>query len=410
VALARDEAAMSIESRSPPPQYALRLKRALGGRAGWGGFVLQILFVLILVWIGYEIFVNARANLANQRITSGFGFLNNTAGFDVSQSLIPYNGSDTYTRVFFVGLLNTILVSVIGIVFATLIGFIVALGRLSPNWLMSRVAGGYVELIRNLPLLFQMLFWYLAVLAALPGPRQSISLFGAFFLSNRGLIIPRPIGEAGLAPFLVAFLGAIVASIIVHYYARRQLFEKGKAIKVWPIVLGLLIGLPLVTALVFGAPFTVEMPELKGFNFAGGVRVIPELVALAVALSTYTAAFIAEIVRAGIMSVHKGQMEAGLSLGLGRGSVLRLIVIPQAMRVILPPLTNQYLNLTKNSSLAVAIGYPDLVSVFAGTTLSQTGQAIEIIAITMGVYLALSLFTSAIMSFYNWRLSRSLAT
>jgi general L-amino acid transport system permease protein len=401
---------MSIESRSPPPQYALRLKRALGGRAGWGGFVLQILFVLILVWIGYEIFVNARANLENQRITSGFGFLNNTAGFDVSQSLIPYSGSDTYMRVFFVGLLNTILVSVIGIVFATVIGFIVALGRLSPNWLMSRVAGGYVELIRNLPLLFQMLFWYLAVLAALPGPRQSISLFGAFFLSNRGLIIPRPIGEAGLEPFLVALLVAIIASIIVHYYARRQLFEKGKAIRVWPIVLGLLIGLPLVTALVFGVPFMVEMPELKGFNFAGGVRVIPELVALAVALSTYTAAFIAEIVRAGIMSVHKGQMEAGLSLGLGRGAVLRLIVIPQAMRVILPPLTNQYLNLTKNSSLAVAIGYPDLVSVFAGTTLSQTGQAIEIIAITMGVYLALSLLTSGIMSFYNWRLSRSLGT
>ncbi len=401
---------MSIESRSPPPQYALRLKRALGGRAGWGDFVLQILFVLILVWIGYEIFVNARANLENQRITSGLGFLKNTAGFDVSQSLIPYNGSDTYTRVFFVGLLNTLLVSVIGIVFATLIGFIVALGRLSPNWLMSRVAGGYVELIRNLPLLFQMLFWYLAVLAALPGPRQSISLFGAFFLSNRGLIIPRPIGQAGLAPFMVALLVAIVASIIVHYHARRQLFEKGKALKVWPIVLGLLIGLPLVTALVFGAPFAVEMPELKGFNFAGGVRVIPELVALAVALSTYTASFIAEIVRAGIMSVHKGQMEAGLSLGLGRGSVLRLIVIPQAMRVILPPLTNQYLNLTKNSSLAVAIGYPDLVSVFAGTTLSQTGQAIEIIAITMGVYLALSLLTSGIMSFYNWRLGRSLGT
>jgi general L-amino acid transport system permease protein len=401
---------MSIESRSPPPQVALRLKRALGGRAGWGGFVLQILFVLILVWIGYEIFINARANLENQRITSGFGFLNNTAGFDVSQSLIPYSGSDTYTRVFFVGLLNTILVSVIGIFFATLIGFIVALGRLSPNWLMSRVAGGYVELIRNLPLLFQMLFWYLAVLAALPGPRQSISLFDAIFLSNRGLIIPRPIGQAGLEPFLVALLVAIVASIIVHYYARRQLFEKGKVIKVWPIALDLVIGLPLVTALVFGLPLTVEMPALKGFNFAGGVRVIPELVALAVALSTYTAAFIAEIVRAGIMSVHKGQMEAGLSLGLGRGAVLRLIVIPQAMRVILPPLTNQYLNLTKNSSLAVAIGYPDLVSVFAGTTLSQTGQAIEIIAITMGVYLALSLLTSGIMSFYNWRLGRSLGT
>jgi general L-amino acid transport system permease protein len=401
---------MSIVSRSPPPQYALRLKRALGGRAGWGGLVLQILFVLILLWIGYEIFVNARSNLENQRITSGFGFLNNTAGFDVSQSLIPYSGSDTYARVLLVGLLNTILVSVIGIIFATLIGFIVALGRLSPNWLMSRVAGGYVELIRNLPVLFQMLFWYLAVLAALPGPRQSVSLFGAFFLNNRGLIIPRPIGQAGLAPFMVALLVAIVASIIVHYYARRQLFEKGKAIKVWPIALGLLIGVPLLTTLVFGAPFTVEIPKLKGFNFAGGVRVIPELVALAVALSTYTAAFIAEIIRAGILAVHKGQMEAGLSLGLGRGSVLRLIVIPQAMRVILPPLTSQYLNLTKNSSLAVAIGYPDLVSVFAGTTLSQTGQAIEIIAITMGVYLVLSLLTSAIMNFYNWRLSQGLGT
>jgi general L-amino acid transport system permease protein len=401
---------MSIESRPPPPLYVLRLKRALGGRAGWSGVFLQVLFALILIWIGYEIFVNARANLENQRIASGFGFLRNTAGFDVSQSLIPYNQSDTYTRVFLVGLLNTILVSVVGIFFATVIGFIVALGRLSPNWLMSRVAGGYVELVRNLPLLFQMLFWYLAVLAALPGPRQSISLFGAAFLSNRGLIIPRPVGQAGLDPFLLALAVAIVASIAVHYYARRQLFDKGRVIKVWPIVLGLLIGLPLVAGLVCGMPFTLEMPELRGFNFAGGLRVIPEFVALVVALSSYTAAFIAEIVRAGILSVHRGQMEAGLSVGLGRGSVLRLIVIPQAMRVILPPLTNQYLNLTKNSSLAVAIGYPDLVSVFAGTTLSQTGQAIEIIAITMGVYLALSLITSAIMSFYNWRLSRSLGT
>jgi general L-amino acid transport system permease protein len=401
---------MSIEARSPPPQFALRLKRALGGRAGWNGFFLQVLFALVLVWIGYEIIVNTKANLETQRIASGFGFLNNTAGFDVSQSLIPYSGSDTYTRVFLVGLVNTILVAVIGIFFATVIGFIVALGRLSPNWLISRVAGGYVELIRNLPVLFQMLFWYLAVLAALPGPRQSISLFGVSYLNNRGLIIPRPIGEGGLDAFLVAILVAIVAWVILHYYARRQLFQHGKAIRIWPYGFGLLIGLPLMATLISGAPFKVEIPELKGFNFAGGIRVIPELVALVVALSTYTAAFIAEIVRAGIQSVHKGQMEAGLSLGFGRGSVLRLIVIPQAMRVILPPLTNQYLNLTKNSSLAVAIGYPDLVSVFAGTTLSQTGQAIEIIAITMGVYLALSLFTSAIMSFYNWRLSRSLGT
>jgi general L-amino acid transport system permease protein len=399
---------MTIEARQPPPQFAFRLKRALGGRAGWTGFALQILFVAALVWIGYEIVANARANLQAQRITSGFGFLNNTAGFDVSQSLIPYSGSDTYTRVFLVGLLNTLLVSIIGIFFATVIGFLVALGRLSPNWLLSRISGGYVELVRNLPPLFQILFWYLAVLGALPNPRQSISLFGSFFLSNRGLVVPKPIAHGGLEPFALAILVAIVASLLLQRYARRQLFESGRLIKIWPYVVGMLIGLPLLTALLFGAPVTFEVPELKGFNFSGGSRIIPEFVALTVALSTYTAAFIAEIVRAGIQSVHKGQMEAGSSLGLQRGSVLRLIVVPQAMRVILPPLTNQYLNLTKNSSLAVAIGYPDLFSVFAGTTLSQTGQAIEIIAITMGVYLLISLVTSAIMSFYGWRLGRSL--
>jgi len=399
---------MSIEPRAPPPQFAARLRRALGGRAGWGGFALQILFVAALVWIGYEIVANARANLQAQRITSGFGFLANTAGFDVSQSLIPYSGSDTYTRVFVVGLLNTLLVSVIGIFFATVIGFLIALGRLSPNWLLSRISGGYVELVRNLPLLFQILFWYLAVLSALPNPRQSISLFGSFFLSNRGFVIPKPIASAGLEPFAVAVLIAIVASLLLRHYARRQLFEFGRLITTWPYVAGLLIGLPLVTSLVSGAPVTFEWPELKGFNFSGGSRIIPEFVALTLALSIYTAAFIAEIVRAGIQSVHKGQMEAGASLGLARGSTLRLIVVPQALRVILPPLTNQYLNLTKNSSLAVAIGYPDLFSVFAGTTLSQTGQAIEIIAITMGVYLLISLVTSALMSFYGWRLSRSL--
>jgi general L-amino acid transport system permease protein len=399
---------MSIEPRPPPPQFAARLRRAVGGRAGWGGFFVQILFVAALAWIGYEIVANARANLQSQRITAGFGFLNNTAGFDVSQNLIPYSGSDTYTRVFLVGLLNTLLVSVIGIFFASIIGFMVALGRLSPNWLLARISGAYVELIRNLPPLFQILFWYLAVLSALPNPRQSISLFGSFFLSNRGFVVPRPIGQAGFEPFAVAVLIAIIVSLLLRRYARRQLFESGRLITIWPYVVGLLIGLPLMTSLIFGAPVTFEIPELKGFNFSGGSRLIPEFVALTLALSTYTAAFIAEIVRAGIQSVHKGQMEAGASLGLARGSTLRLIVVPQALRVILPPLTNQYLNLTKNSSLAVAIGYPDLVSVFAGTTLSQTGQAIEIIGITMGVYLLISLVTSAIMSFYGWRIGRSM--
>jgi general L-amino acid transport system permease protein len=400
---------MTIEPRSPPRRFVAKLRRALGGRAGWAGFFFQILFVAVLAWIAYEIVANAQANLQSQRIVSGFDFLSNNAGFDLSQTLIPYSGSDSYARVFLVGLLNTLLVAVIGIFFATIIGFLVALGRLSPNWLLSRISGAYVELIRNLPLLFQILFWYLAVLGALPGPRQSISVFRSFFLSNRGLIIPKAIADAGLYPFLLALVIAIVASLLLRSYARRHLFQTGRLLTIWPYVVGMLIGLPLLASLVFGAPVSFEIPELKGFNFAGGSRVIPEFVALTLALSTYTGAFIAEIVRAGIQSVHRGQMEAGASLGLARGSTLRLIVVPQAMRVILPPLTSQYLNLTKNSSLAVAIGYPDLVSVFAGTALSQTGQAIEIIAITMGVYLLLSLITSAIMNFYGWRIGRSLA-
>src|SRR6202011_3286049 len=251
---------MTIEPREPPPQFIFRLKRAVGGRAGWNGFAVQIVFVAVLVWIGYEIVANVRANLETQRITSGFGFLKNTAGFDINQSLLPYSGSESYARVLFVGVLNTLLVSVIGIFFASVIGFLVALGRLSPSWLLSRVAGAYVELIRNLPLLFQILFWYLAVLAALPNPRQSISLFGTIFLSNRGLVIPKPIGEPGFEPFVGALLIAIVGSIGLWRYSRRQLFQSGKVIKVWPYALGLLIGLPLVAALIFGAPVIFEVP------------------------------------------------------------------------------------------------------------------------------------------------------
>jgi general L-amino acid transport system permease protein len=399
---------MAAEQRKPPLQLFLRLRRVLGGRAGWGGFVFQIAFLALLIWLGYEIVANARANLQAQRIASGFGFLSNTAGFGISQTLIPYSETDTYTRVFFVGLLNTLVVSAIGIVFATIIGFLVALGRLSPNWLLARVSGGYVELIRNLPLLFQILFWYLAVLGALPSPRQSVSIFNTAFLSNRGFVVPAPIPQASFSTFIAAVVIAIIASFVMRVYARHRLFKRGEVLTIWPYVLALLFGLPLLAILIFGAPLHFEMPVLRGFNFAGGARIAPEFVALTLALSTYTAAFIAEIVRAGIQSVPKGQMEAGASLGLPRGTTMRLVVIPQALRVILPPLTNQYLNLTKNSSLAVAIGYPDLFSVFAGTTLSQTGQAVEIIAITMGVYLLISLITSAIMSLYGWRIERSL--
>ncbi len=283
-------------------------------------------------------------------------------------------------------------------------GFAVALGRLSPNWLLSRIAGGYVELIRNLPLLFQLLFWYKAVLAALPGPRQSYTLFDWFFLSNRGLVIPKAIAAPGLEPFLIAAAIAIAAAFVLRRYARKELFEKGHKITVWPYVLGLIVGLPLLATLIFGRPFTLEMPSLRGFNFAGGSRVIPEFVALALALSTYTAAFIAEIVRAGIQAVPRGQSEAARALGLTEGQRLRLVVLPQALRVIIPPLTSQYLNLMKNSSLAIAVGYPDLVAV-TNTILNQSGRVVQVVALVMLSYLSVSLAISALLNWYNRRVA-----
>src|ERR1700759_1791727 len=339
---------MSVETtdtRTPPAQLTLKLKRVLGGRAGWSGVAVQIVFVIVLAWMGYEIIVNARDNLEAQRIASGFGFLKNTAGFDVSVNLIPYSQSDTYTRVFLVGLCNTLLVAVVGIFLATILGFLVALGRLSPSWLMARVAGAFVEIVPNLPLLFQMLFWYLAVLAVLPAPRQSISPVAGFFLNNRGLIVSTPVPQPGLDDFALAILLAVVGSLVLHRYARHELYRRGRVIKTWPWVLGLFIGLPLLTVLVFGVPLSFDWPVLKGFNFVGGSRMVPEFVALTLSLTMYTAAFIAEIVRAGILAVHKGQMEAGLSLGLSRARVLRLIVVPQALRGVLAPLTHQDLNL-----------------------------------------------------------------
>jgi general L-amino acid transport system permease protein len=305
-----------------------------------------------------------------------------------------------------VGLVNTLVVSAIGIVFATIIGFAVGLGRLSPNWLLARLAGGYVELIRNLPLLYQILFWYLAVLGALPGPRQSLSPLPGVFLSNRGIVVPDPVPQASFAIVAAALLLGIAVALGFGVHARRALFRHGRVVTVWPYALAAVIGLPLAAAALFGAPLKLDVPELRGFNFAGGVRLLPEFAALTIALSTYTAAFIAENVRSGVLAVSRGQWEAGESLGLSRGQLLRLIVVPQALRVTLPPLANQYLNLTKNSSLAVAIGYPDLFSVFAGTALSQTGQAIEIIAITMAVYLVISLVTTTIMNIFNWRVAR----
>lgn len=365
------------------------------------GTAYQLVILAVLLWCGYLFALNAKANLEAQKIASGFGFLDHTAGFGINQTLIEYHEAHTYARVFWVGLLNTLLVSGLGILFATILGFVIGIARLSPNWLVARLAGGYVELIRNLPLLFQILFWYLAVLSALPGPRQSLSLFGQIFLSNRGILLPRPVPGDDFLYVAGAFALGLAGTIMLALWGRGRQARTGQPFALFWLALVLIVGLPLLTFFLLGAQLTLEQPRLQGFNFVGGLRLIPEFVALLIALVTYTAAFIAEIVRAGILAVPRGQTEAAAALGLRRGQILRLIVLPQALRVIIPPLTNQYLNLTKNSSLAVAIGYPDLVAVFAGTTLNQTGQAIEIIAITMAVYLAISLITSLIMNWYN---------
>jgi len=364
----------------------------------------QVALLAALAWLGWIFETNARANLAAQGFASGFDFLNHTAGFGVSQSLIPYQETDSYGRVFLVGLLNTLLVAGIGIVLATVLGFAIGIARLSPNWLLARLAGGYVELIRNLPLLFQILFWYLAVLGSLPLPRASYSLFGLVYLNNRGIIVPAPVAREGAGYVLATLLLAIVAAGALRAWAVRRQELTGRPFPVLWTGLGLIVGAPLTALAALGFPIGFEHPELRGFNFVGGLRLIPEFMALLIALSTYTAAFIAEIVRAGVLAVPRGQTEAALALGLRRGTMLRLIVVPQALRLIVPPLTSQYLNLIKNSSLAVAIGYPDLVALFAGTTLNQTNQAIEIIALTMAVYLLISLITSILMNWYNARL------
>jgi general L-amino acid transport system permease protein len=365
----------------------------------------QLILLAAVVAAGWFFIDNVRTNLAARNIATGYGFLNQTAGFSITQTLIPYHETSTYGRAFLVGLLNTLLVSGIGIVFATILGFLLGIARLSKNFLLSKLAEIYIEIIRNLPLLLQSLFWYLAVLTSLPGPRQSLSFFGLAFLNSRGVILPEPDFSAGSGAVSIALLAGIALAFAVRYWARRRQRQTGQIFPVGWTALALIVGVPLAIFLIEGAPISFTLPELKGFNFRGGLRITPEFVALLLALSTYTAAFIAEIVRAGILAVNQGQSEAAYSLGLKPGPALRLVVVPQALRVIIPPLTSQYLNLTKNSSLAVAIGYPDFFALFAGTTLNQTGQAIEIIALTMAVYLVISLITSGLMNLYNRRMA-----
>ena len=344
----------------------------------------------------------AAQNLARAHIASGFGFWNNTAGFDISQTLISYSAStSTFGRAFWVGLLNTLLVAAISIVLATVLGLAVGLGRLSSNWLVARLASGYVELVRNIPLLLQLFFWYNAVLKSLPELRGSVALPGGGVLNNRGLFLPRPEFGPHFGAVIAALLVGIAAAIALVVFANRRRDRTGEETPtLWPVV-GLVVVLPLAVFALAGFPLAFSIPHMGRFNVSGGIEIIPELAALVLALTVYTAAFIAEVVRAGVQAVSGGQIEAAQALGLRSGATLRLVVLPQAMRVIVPPLTSQYLNLIKNSSLAVAIGYPDLVQVFAGSVLNITGQAVEVIAITMGVYLAISLFTSSLMSLYG---------
>ncbi|AYN28636.1 amino acid ABC transporter permease [Buttiauxella sp. 3AFRM03] len=365
----------------------------------------QIIAVVIVAGIAMYLIHNTVTNLSNRGITSGFAFLDRSAGFGIVQHLIDYEQGDTYGRVFVVGLLNTLLVSALCIVFASFIGFFLGLARLSDNWLLRKLSTFYIETFRNIPPLLQIFFWYFAVLRNLPSPRQAVNAFDLLFLSNRGLYIPSPqIGEGALA-FIAAIAAALVLSAGLYRYNKMHQIKTGQLRRTWPFALGLLILLPIVAQWIFGAALHWDVPALRGFNFRGGMVLIPELAALTLALSVYTSAFIAEIIRAGIQSVPYGQHEAARSLGIPNPVTLRQVIIPQAMRVIIPPLTSQYLNIVKNSSLAAAIGYPDMVSLFAGTVLNQTGQAIETIAITMSVYLIISLTISLLMNIYNRRIA-----
>ncbi|MGE0698967.1 MAG: amino acid ABC transporter permease [Hyphomicrobiaceae bacterium] len=367
-------------------------------------FIGQIIIVLVLGALTWMVVSNTIYNLRKQNIASGFGFWDNTAGFDISQTLINYSATSTYGQAFWAGLCNTLLVSAIGIVLATIVGFAVGIARLSSNWLVARLATVYIEIARNIPLLLQLFVWYFAVLKQLPPPRQSLALPGGAFLNVRGLSLPSPIPLPGSGLVMAGLAAGILGAIALRIWAARRQRATGQQFPVLLSTLGLVIGLPLILAFVTGFPVAFEYPALKGFNFQGGIVVLPEFIALLLGLVFYTGAFIAEIVRAGIQGVGKGQKEAARALGLTNGQMLKLVVVPQAMRIIIPPLTSNYLNLTKNSSLGVAIAYPDLVSVFAGTVLNQTGQAVEVILITMLVYLTLSLTTSAFMNWFNARM------
>jgi general L-amino acid transport system permease protein len=365
--------------------------------------VYQVVVVAVVVAAIAYLVHNTLTNLARLGVASGFGFLSRSAGFPIAQTAISYTEADTFARAFVVGFINTLIVAVIGIVLATVIGFLMGVARLSRNWLVSHLAEAYVEIVRNIPVLLQLLLVYAVLINLLPQARQSAALLNAFILNTGGLYLPKPVPLAGFGVVAVATLAVLIVLPILASAARRYRVRTGKGVPVTAIAVGLLLLVP-IAYLLTGRPLAFDLPQMGKFRPSGGMVVQPEFVALTLGLSIYTGSYIAEIVRSGILAVSKGQWEAAGSLGLTRGQTLRLIVIPQALRVIIPPQTNQYLNLTKNSSLAVAIGYPDFFNV-AGTINNQTGQAVEVVAITMGVYLLLSLVTSLFMNWYNARIA-----
>lgn len=363
--------------------------------------IYQTLLVLGLGYLFYIIISNTISNMEARGIKSGFDFLWSTAGFDILMSLIPYDATHTYGKTFVVGLLNTILVSIIGIIFSTIVGFIIGVAHFSHNWLIRKLAIIYVEIFRNIPLLLQIFFWYFAVLSTLPSARQSLSLGEAIFLNVRGLYLPNIVSEDGATVVFAAFIIGVVATVILKRWAKKRQDETGQQFPVFYAGLALVVGLPLIAFLAMGMPFHWEYPVLKGFNYSGGITVIPELMALALSLTIYTGAFIGEAVRAGVQSVPHGQTEAARSIGMKEKQIMKLIIVPQAMRVIAPLLNSEYQSLVKNSTLATAIGYPDLFTVFVGTTLNQTGQAIEIVFMTMAVYFLFNMIISVVMNLFN---------
>ena len=392
---------MAVEALGSTP----RVKVAPWNNPVVRGWVFQVVVVGLVAGLAWYLVSNTVDNLNRQKIASGFDYLGREAGFEIGDTMIEYSPASTYARAIWVGILNTLRVAVLGIILSTILGTLIGIGRLSPNWLLGKICEWYVEAFRNVPLLLWLFLFYKLISEAFPGPKQAISaLWGSLFLSNRGLYFPVPMADPIHKWMGVALLVGIASAVVLHRWAKERQEATGQPFPSISAGIGIVIGLPLLVWLGAGAPSAMSWPELKGFNFEGGTVIQPEFTALLVGLVLYTSAFVAEIVRSGILALHKGQSEAAAALGLSRGQSMRLVLLPQALRVIVPPMTSQYLNITKNSSLAIAIGYPDLVASI-NVTINQTGQAIENILLIMAAYLSVSLSISAFMNWYNKRIA-----